>query len=433
MLTFQDFEKAKNNGNLLQFVETAISEHKTTEMYKMAVIAEDYNRHRNTTISNYQKLLYTVSGRAIPDNWSANYKMACRHFHRFVTQENQYLLGNGVIWENEETADKLGTARVKFDNQLQKLGKYALVDGVSFGFFNLNHLDVFRLTEFVPLVDEETGVLRAGIRFYQIDNNKPLTITIYEEDGYAEYLKNVQTTKADGENVTGGENYSAFPIVPLWANSEKQSTIIGLREQIDCYDLIKSGFADTVDDASFIYWTLTNAGGMTEIDMAQFLERMKTIHAHAFDDQVDAQAHTLDAPFASREALLDRLDKDLYRDAMALDVDRLASSNATATEIRASYEPLNAKTDDYEYQVLEFIYQILAIAGIEDNPTFTRSTIINTSEEIDKVVQSASFLPNDYVTKKILTLLGDGDQFESVFKQLQADEIDRFRAEEGEQ
>ena len=51
---------------------------------------------------------------------------------------------------------------------------------------------------------------------------------------------------ADGFEITNGTNYPSFPIVPLWANDSHQSSIVGIREQIDCYDLIKSGFANTV-------------------------------------------------------------------------------------------------------------------------------------------------------------------------------------------
>ena len=246
------------------------------------------------------------------------------------------------------------------------------------------------------------------------------------------YKVKVDTSIADGERIYDGENYPSFPIVPLWGNSEHQSEIVGLREQIDCYDLIKSGFANTVDEASVVYWTLTNAGGMDDIDLAKFVERMKTVHAAVVDDQAQAQSHSQDAPYASREALLERLDRDLYRDAMALNTDTIAGGAVTATQIKAAYEPLNSKTDDYEYQVVTFIEKILSLAGIEDNPTFTRSLLINTSETIQNILQCAQMLPSDYITKKLLDVLGDGDKAEDIIKQMQADELTRIPEPEPE-
>jgi hypothetical protein len=165
---------------------------------------------------------------------------------------------------------------------------------------------------------------------------------------------------------------------------------------------------------------------MDDIDLAKFVERLKTVHATTMDDMAQAQSHTQDAPYASREALLDRLDKDLYRDAMALNTDVIAGGAVTATQIKAAYEQLNSKTDDFEYQIITFINKVLALAGIEDNPTFTRSIMINTSEMLQNIVQIAQFLPDDYVVTKLLQTMGDGDKVEDVLKQIQADEIERM-------
>lgn len=446
ILTYQDFLDVKDKGDRerMAFTQSVINDHKNSDLYREAYIADQYNRHRNVTITEYQKLLYTVTGKAIPDNISANFKMACRHFHRFIMQENQFLLGNGVTWEDDSTKDKLGTDRVPFDNQLQEAGLKALWGSVSFGFWNLDHLTVFDVLEFAPLYDEETGALRAGVRFWQINKSKPMRATLYEEDGYTEYIWreatgeilrpkraykiNVIVSEADGEEIVDGENYPSFPIVPLWANEEHQSELVGLREQIDCYDLIKSGFANTVDESSLIYWTIKNAGGMDDLDLAKFIERIKTVHAAALTDEgAEAQSHTLEAPYQSREALLDRLDKDLYRDAMALDTNSIAGGAVTATEIKAAYEPLNSKADGFEYCVLDFVNRILELAGVDDKATFTRSMIVNVTESVQVVLQAAPYLDSEYVTRKILSILGDSDQAEKVLERMDMEDMGRFQ------
>lgn len=446
ILTYQDFLDVKDKGDRerMAFAQSVINDHKNSDLYREAYIADQYNRHRNVTITEYQKLLYTVTGKAIPDNISANFKMACRHFHRFIMQENQFLLGNGVTWEDDSTEDKLGTDRVPFDNQLQEAGLKALWGSVSFGFWNLDHLTVFDVLEFAPLYDEETGALRAGVRFWQINKSKPMRATLYEEDGYTEYIWreatgeilqpkraykiNVIVSEADGEEIVDGENYPSFPIVPLWANEEHQSELVGLREQIDCYDLIKSGFANTVDESSLIYWTIKNAGGMDDLDLAKFIERIKTVHAAALTDEgAEAQSHTLEAPYESREALLDRLDKDLYRDAMALDTNAIAGGAVTATEIKAAYEPLNSKADGFEYCVLDFVNRILELAGVDDKATFTRSMIVNVTESVQVVLQAAPYLDSEYVTRKILSILGDSDQAEKVLERMDMEDMGRFQ------
>jgi Phage portal protein, SPP1 Gp6-like. len=162
---------------------------------------------------------------------------------------------------------------------------------------------------------------------------------------------------------------------------------------------------------------------MTDKDLARFKERIKTIQAVTLGDEVDVQSHQIDVPYQSREVLLDRIDKDLYRDAMALDVDRIAKGAVTATQIEAAYEPLNSKCDMFEYCVLDFIYKIMELAGIDDEPTFTRSMIVNVSEKIQNIVQASPSLPEEYVTEKILTILGDKDRAEEIIAKMQADSL----------
>ena len=437
MLTYQDYlEVPDRDEDKMNFVRKVIYDHQSSELYQTAKLADEYDHKKNHTIMQYQKLLYTISGKTVPDNYSANYKIRKAFFPAFITQQNQYLLGNGVTFKDEKTKEKLGTKDKEFDTQVQKAGRAALVGGVSFGFYNLDHIDVFSILEFCPLYDEENGALRAGVRYWQLDATKPLRATFYEEDGYTDYIwreeagevlnkkrtykQIVKSTKADGIEILEGENYPSFPIVPCWGNPNHQSEIVGIQESIDCYDLIKSGFANTVDEASLIYWTINNAGGMDDIDLVQFVDRIKTIHAAVVSDSgASAESHSIETPYASREALLERLRSDLYDDFMALDTKDLASGSVTATQIKAAYEPMNNKVDQYEYCISEFINGILSIAGIDDEPSYTRSRIVNVQEEVQTVLQAATSLDSEYVTRKILTLLGDGDQADEVLDRME--------------
>ena len=437
----------ENEANRMQFVYEAISEHKSSDLYKTAQIADEYDRKQNRTIVQFQKLLYDATGRAIPDNVSANYKITSGFFNRFTTQQVQFLLGNGVTWKDETTKDYLGE---DFDKQLQVAAKASLGAGVSFGFYNYDHLEVFTALEYVPLYDEENGALMAGIRFWQVDAQKPLRATLYETDGITEYIwedgegrilkekrpyiLTLISTGVDEAEIFAGENYPTFPIVPLWANPHKQSELVGLREQIDAYDLIKSGFCNTIDEASFIYWTINNAGGMDEIDLAEFVQRLKTIHAANVEDTgATAQANSLEAPHEGREALLDRLAKDMYADYMALNIDEIKGGANTATQIRAAYEPMNNKADQFEYCVIEFLQGILSVAGLEDKPTFTRSYLVNTTEEISVLLQAAQYLDDEYVTKKILTLLGDADKADEIIASMEEYDYQRVAGETTEE
>ena len=440
MKTYQDFLEVaeKSDRERMEFVLSAINNHKDSDLYKQAVIAKEYDAHRNVTIANFQKLLYTLNGKVIPDNYSPNYKLRSNFFANFVTQETQYLLGNGVTLKKEENKAKLGAG---FDTRLQEAAHDALVGGVSYGFWNLDHLEVFDVTEFVPLLDEENGTLRSGIRFWQVCTSKPLRATLFEPDGFTQYIRRSgeemmilepkrgyvaveATSEIDGTELLAYQNYPGFPIIPMYGNRAKQSELVGQREAIDCYDLIKSGFANTVDDASVIYWTISNAGGMDEIDMARFKESMRRIGVGLVDDDgAKAEAHTITIPVEAREALLSRISDDLYRDFQMLDVTKLQGGQKTATEINAAYQPMDNKVDQFEYCVIDFLQALFKIVGIEDEPSFTRSKVTNQLEQTQMVLLAANYLDDETILNKLPWLTQE--EVAEILKRKAAEDIER--------
>ena len=446
MKSYQDLIAAsENEAAKMAFVFAAITEHKGTEPYIIALDAEQYYRGLNPRITRYEKIIYDMRGDAHVDKWTPNHKIASNFFNFAITQENQYLLGNGATFTKDDTKAKLGD---DFDTRLQDLGKKALVGGVAFGFFNLDHIDTFSLLEFVPLYDEENGALRAGIRFWQVSPDKPMRATLYEEDGYTDYIRandksamlhekrpyklKVRTSEADGEEIYDGENYPTFPIVPLWGNDKKQSELVGRQGTIDALDLLNSNLINNLDEANYIYWVLTNCGGMDDIDDAKFIEQLKTTHvAHADGDSgATAEAHTIEAPYQASESAIQTIQRRLYEDFMCLDVNSLSAANKTATEIKAAYQPLDSKCDMYEYCVIEFVQKILELAGIDDKVTFTRSKVVNKSDEINTLLAAQAYLDDETIVEQVCQILGIADKTDEIIRKRRTEEQSRFEVAE---
>lgn len=446
MKTYEDLLKASDKE---RFIYTTISNYRSSDVYRKAWEAYEYFLKKNTTITRYQKLLYTLSGEAVPDNFSANYKFCNAFFPLFVKQEVSYLLGNGVTFNEEDTKEKIGGKR--FDVNLIDLAKKALWGGVAYGFLNLNKIIPFSALEFVPFWGEEDGALHAGIRFWQLAPSKPLRATLYEEDGYTEYIYRptanddkptfeilkektpyiqiVNTSQADGTEIVAGENYNGFPIIPLYANDTKQSEFEGLQEKIDGYDLIQSGFANDLDDASQIYWTIKNAGGMDDVDLARFIERLKVVKAAVVDeDGSEAEAHTVEVPHEARMKALAELRNSLYSDAMAVDTQQIASGNITATAIKALYTNLDLKCDDFENCVNEFIYSVLDLLGIEDSPSYKRNRVVNVEEETQVILSAANYLDDRTILEHLPFL--SPDEINTILENREKEDMSRYDNEE---
>ena len=66
------------------------------------------------------------------------------------------------------------------------------------------------------------------------------------------------------------------------------------------------------------------------------------------------------------------------------------------------------------------------MAGVEDEATYNRSLIVNQSEMIDNYLNAAQYLDDEYVTEKIMTVLGDKDQVETVLKKRATQDLQRL-------
>ena len=303
---------------------------------------------------------------------------------------------------------------------------------MAFGYWNFDHLEVFSFADtpgnpgLVPLLDEKTSELIAGIRYwFRVTGNKALfRATLYEPDGVSEW-------SAEGNDDAGmisakrayirreirndlgvvdicDENYTRLPIAILYGNDTHESELVGLRGSIDCYDFIKSGFANQIDDTSGVYWILKNTGAMDDKDLAQFVQRMKSVKATMVDgsDGTAAEAHTLDVPVEARKTMLDILRRDLYEDAQMLDVSALSAVEKTTTEILAAYQSQDNKCADFEYFLIDFIRQICAVAGIDDpEPAFTWNKVINQAEITNMVISAAEFLDVETTLRHLPWLL----------------------------
>lgn len=423
----------------IDFVLAVMREHQGGPIFRTAAVAQDYYLGVNTTIANYSKFVRDAYGRAVPDIWSPNHKIACHYYGYLVNQLAQFLLGNGVSFSDQKTKERLGD---DFDEVCETILVNALNGGVAWGFANKDKVEAFSVLEFAPLYDEETGRVRAGVRFWQLDTTKPLRLTLYEEDGYTEYIRRsgeamqilqekrpyieiVQTSEATGEISVDGQNYPTFPIVPLY-NTGRQSELTGNREAHDALDLMLSGLVNNVDAGEFIYWVLKNSGGFDQVEANKFIKLLKTSHVAMVDSEDDVSSHSPQVNFAASQAAIEELRRQIFDNHMGFDPKQVQNGAATATQIRAAYEPLNSKADLLEFHLTKFVKGILAVFGIDDTPTYTRSYIVNQNEAIQTIVSAGTDLPQKYKVQKILEILGDADKVDEVMDMLAAEDLDRY-------
>jgi len=449
--TFQDWLAAPNKEAMMR---TVVDAFKASHDFKFGLEANEYKAGRNPTVMKKvilkAKALVTQSGDLTTANEEIiGNRISSNFFARFVTQQNQYLLGYGVTLKDDKEKEKLGA---KFDTALQRCGEMALTQGVSYGFWNNGELQPIEsatnlLSGFAPLLDEMSGALMAGIQFWQLRETKPMYYRLYEVDGVTEYKQTagvvietmpktayVVTTQTDaiGTRVIDGKNYKALPVVPFYANTDYESELrANIKSKIDSYDTISSDFADNLDRANEVYWALKNFNGTPqEIEtMLGILNKLKVAMTDSDNNASSAEPHTIEVPYAARKEALDLLSKALYQDYMALDMTEITAGSLTNVAIKAATKNLDLKADQYEYQALDFVQQILALAGVDASViTFQRNTIENEKEtaDIDYLrVQTVQAMRADLSLKYALGLYPyiDPNDIDQIIKDKDAEDV----------
>lgn len=450
MITYQDFEQAENKA---KWIGQAIATYMRSDKYKTALDADEYEAERNVTINEYVKKIYDITGVAVVDPTATNSRIASNYFHRLNTDRCQYSLGNGISFNSENDAgikEQLGN---EFDTKLQQAVYYSLIHGESYLFADLEAYHVFPMTQFLPLYDEYTGKLRAGVRFWSLEwRRRPIQAVLYEEDGYTKYQtapkkyglgaleevekkrpykQTVATSDADGEEVVGGSNYGDLPIIPIYAGKAKQSTLVGMRAKIDAYDMIHSGFANDLQDCAQVYWLINNAMGMDENDIAKLRDRLIYQHMAVVDESNSSMtAYTQEIPYQARKECLASLRSSMYEDFGVLDVHTVAAG-ATNDHIDAAYQPMDEEADDFEYHIIEAVMQIEKIKGMEPVvPVFKRNRISNQKEQTEMVMLAAQYLDDETILAKLPFVTVD--EVEKIKASKYGDEDNRLDDEEDE-
>lgn len=442
-----DFEKA-GIAQRYYFAENDAVSHKV--VLRAGVVETDVKQDGKPTGEKKQ----TVTNEEIPGN-----RIYSDFFRRFVLQESQYLLGNGVTLDEEAKA-RLGNG---FDTALAQMGVWALVHGVCWGYWNYDHIEVLRAytdeySGFVALLDEITGAAMVGVQFWQLSRNKPLMIRVFETDGVTlmgqvdegmqiieEKRPYKQTVFHDstGSMVIGGENYNLLPVIPLYANEMKRTELsLSIRSKIDLYDRILSDFGDNLDKANDVYWVLNNYGGTTR-DIAMMLETIHKLKAivNVSDGSNSSTAtpQSFEVPYAARSTALDLLEKALYKDYMATNMSEITGGSLTNVAIETATMNLNLKVDAFEWQVFSFVQGVLSVAGIEtERISFQRRAIANGSEVIQNIYTAQGDL--DRETRLKLNPMVANEDIPEILERLDAEEtvglssieaIDKKLAENG--
>lgn len=441
MLTMQDYElAAKTEEQKKTFILQAITEHKASEVYRKAESAQNYYARRNEEIIKRLSFLEQANNVKLDIKF---HKLRNGFFPKAIKRLVLYALGNGATLE-DNIKEKLDP---KFDKKIINIGLNTCVDGVNWLFNDIDPITVkpilhgFRATEFVPLVDERTSLPQAGIRFWQIDEHKPMYVELYEINGITEFKTDDNGTTLEvykeqrpyklkvrkdaiSTTIEGQENYGVFPIIPIYANELKESELNdGLKCDIDAFDFVFSDLIDDILQNEGIYAVVKNFGGN---DLANLLAELRFKKASSTDDDTTGvDINSVEVPFNAKQVALENLDRKMHSDWLLPDEQR-EGRQVTATEIKAGMADLDMKADLFEPQIVTAIESLLLLQGIDMIvPDFKRRTLTNDTETVDNIskMHSDGYIDDEMAIE--LNPLIPQDQKQDLLKRLEVQALEQ--------
>ena len=141
-ITWQDYLRSPDPRRLLP---EAVRRYRSSDEFRTALDANAYFRGENPTVARKTVLRVkklrrlgadgrTRSASALTD--VVGNRIGSAFLQRLVTQQSQYLLGNGVTLQDPDLKRMLGT---DFDRCLADLGERALLHGVAWLYWNVDH------------------------------------------------------------------------------------------------------------------------------------------------------------------------------------------------------------------------------------------------------------------------------------------------------
>lgn len=258
-------------------------------------------------------------------------------------------------------------------------------------------------------IREEDG---KSITVYEYWNDKICETYMLEggqdiEDGLQPYM-NIWVTdvegNADAKNIFE-HGIGEVPFFPFFNNNIDTGDLDNIKELIDVYCKVFSGFANDLEDIQEIIFVLTNYGG---VDLNEFLSDLKHYKAIKLDndggdDKSGVSTLTIELPVEAREKLMATARKCIFEQGQGIDPDPQNFGNSSGVALNFLYALLELKAglQETEFRLgfgrfIRCVCRLLSIQIVDDTiiQTWTRTSVRN-DQELASIAQQSKGIISD--------------------------------------
>lgn len=239
------------------------------------------------------------------------------------------------------------------------------------------------------------------------------------------FYNDYEVMSYDWTDTSNGEaayvhNFGEVPFIPFFNNTEGGNDLNDIKELIDAYDKVYSGYLNDLEDIQEIIFLLTGYEGESLTEFLHKLKKYKTVKLDGGDDgKGSLDTLTIDIPVEAREKMLAMTRKAIFEQGMGIDPDPQNFGNSSGVALSYLYSLLELKAGLMETefrpgfsQLVRAVCQHIGITVDTISQTWTRTSVRNDSE-LSMIAQQSTGI----VSKR--TVLANHPWVEDADKELQ--------------
>lgn len=434
------------------------------EMIRRSIVAERYYKKKNDILKKGTK---NPGGTESPLH-AADNRIPGNFYNILVNQKASYLFTAPPVFDignaeqNERIAKILGDDFAKVCKDLCIKASNSVVAWLHYwvdewGNFRYAVVDPKQIIPIWTRGDLEK-TLSGAMRVYDWVDEEGKELTIYE---YWDAERCWAFAKENRKSVHSMEEYAMFshivgdvpenpeqtnillhgfgevPFIPFFNNAEGENDLNDVKELIDAYDKVYSGFLNDLEDIQEVLFILSGYEGES---LKEFLEKLKKYKTVKIDRDEDGKGGlstlTIDIPVEAREKMLALTRKSIFEQGMGIDPDPQNFGDSSGVALRYLYSLLELKgglmETEFRSGFNRLIRAICRYLGSEPDSigqTWTRTSVRNDTELAGIAQQSTGIISRKTVLKNHPWV----DDADKELKQLQEEEEEEQRKFEQQQ
>jgi len=349
-------------------------------------------------IRDYRVFFFNADGQLKEDKTKSNIKISHPFFTELTDQLVQYMLSgeDGFIRSDDPALqtelDAYFNDNEDFVSELYEVMTGAISKGFEYmyAYKNAEGKTAFQCADSIGVIEvreKETDdgcayviywyVDRIGkdnkkIKKIQVWNDKETYFYVQADDGEIKIDESEKVNprphvlyKKEGDEAT---YYDGFGFIPFFRLDNCKKQISGLKPVkalIDDYDLMSCGLSNNIQDTNEALYVVR---GFQGDNLDELMTNIKAKKHIGVDDDGGVEVHTVDIPYAARQAKLELDEKNIYRFGMGLNTAGLKDTAATTNvAIKSAYTLLDLRANKLEVRLKQFMRKLLKVILKEIN------------------------------------------------------------------